>query len=275
MSQTIPQLEETEDGSLTLYTPRFGEHYHSTHGAVQESAHIYLGLGLRQRLEQWTEPEGAALRCFEVGFGTGLNALLSWREAERSHRLIHYYSIERYPIPAELYRQLHYELSTALPLSTAGGTEPSCEEALASAELAANLEGQGTKEVGSTTSSAPLDSLGDSHGVLMQLHEATWDEDVTLSRYFVLHKISGDLNTLPFPAALDLIYYDAFSPESQPELWREELFAQLRRCCRPGAILTTYCAKGEVRRRLERSGFSVERLPGPPGKREVLRATAR
>lgn len=238
MSQTIPQLEETEDGSLTLYTPRFGEHYHSTHGAMQESAHIYLGLGLRQRLEQWTEPEGAALRCFEVGFGTGLNALLSWREAERSHRLIHYYSIERYPIPAELYRQLHYELSTADALSTAGGAE-------------------------------------DSHSTLMRLHEAAWDEDVTLSRYFVLHKISGDLNALPFPAALDLIYYDAFSPESQPELWREELFAQLRRCCSPGAILTTYCAKGEVRRRLERSGFSVERLPGPPGKREVLRATAR
>lgn len=238
MSQTIPQLETTEDGSLTLYTPRFGEHYHSTHGAVQESAHIYLGLGLRQRLEEWTEAEGAALRCFEVGFGTGLNALLSWMEAERRHRLIHYYSIERYPIPAKLYRQLHYELSTADALSTAGGAE-------------------------------------DSHSALMRLHEAAWDEDVTLSRYFVLHKISGDLNTLPFPSALDLVYYDAFSPESQPELWHEELFAQLRRCCRPGAILTTYCAKGEVRRRLERSGFSVERLPGPPGKREVLRATAR
>ena len=238
MSQTIPQLEETEDGSLTLYTPRFGEHYHSTHGAVQESAHIYLGLGLRQRLKHWAEPEGAALRCFEVGFGTGLNALLSWREAERSHQLIHYYSIERYPIPAELYRQLHYELSTADALSTTG-----CAE--------------------------------DSHSSLMRLHEAAWDEDVTLSRYFVLHKISGDLNALPFPSALDLVYYDAFSPESQPELWREELFTQLRRCCRPGAILTTYCAKGEVRRRLERSSFSVERLPGPPGKREVLRATAR
>lgn len=238
MSQTIPQLETTEDGSLTLYTPRFGEHYHSTHGAVQESAYIYLGLGLRQRIEHWAEPEAVALRCFEVGFGTGLNALLSWMEAERSHRLIHYYSIERYPIPAELYRQLHYELSTADALSTTG-----CAE--------------------------------DSHSALMRLHEAAWDEDVTLSRYFVLHKISGDINALPFPSALDLVYYDAFSPESQPELWREELFAQLRRCCRPGAILTTYCAKGEVRRRLERSGFSVERLPGPPGKREVLRATAR
>ena len=129
--------------------------------------------------------------------------------------------------------------------------------------------------MGSSTSSAPLDSLGDSHSELMRLHEAAWDEDVTLSRYFILHKISGDLNALPFPSALDLVYYDAFSPESQPELWREELFAQLRRCCRPGAILTTYCAKGEVRRRLERSGFSIERLPGPPGKREVLRATAR
>ncbi|WP_455109884.1 MnmC family methyltransferase [Porphyromonas sp.] len=275
MSQTIPQLQETEDGSLTLYTPRFGEHYHSTHGAVQESAHIYLGLGLRQRLEQWTGREAAALRCFEVGFGTGLNALLSWMEAERSHRLIHYYSIERYPIPAELYRQLHYELSTALPLSTAGGTEPSWEEASAPAEPAASPAAQGTKEVDASTNSAPLGCLEDSHSALMQLHEAAWDEDVPLSRYFVLHKISGDLNALPFPAELDLIYYDAFSPESQPELWREELFAQLRHCCRPGAILTTYCAKGEVRRRLERSGFSVERLPGPPGKREVLRATAR
>lgn len=222
------QLERTEDGSLTLYTPTFGEHYHSTHGAVQESQHIYLGLGLEARLQALTDRD-EPLRLFEVGFGTGLNALLSFLAAERHQRPIHYYSIERYPLPPEVYSQLDY----------------------------------------------PLEGLTSSAEQLQSLHRAPWDEAIPLSPYFTLHKLRGDLSSCDFPPALDLVYYDAFSPEKQPELWAEPLLARLARCCRPGTLLTTYCAKGEVRRRLERSGFSVERLPGPPGKREVLRATKR
>lgn len=225
MTHRAPELHTTEDGSLTLYAPTFGEHYHSMHGAVQESEHIYLGLALRERMSSWREGD-APLRLFEVGFGTGLNALLSWREAEERHIPLQYYSIEKFPITPEIYEALHYE------------------------------------------------GLGEEREVkdqLLRLHTAPWDEAVELSPFFTLYKLRGDLTTCTFPERLSVIYYDAFSPESQPELWAEELFQRLGKASCSGAILSTYCAKGEVRRRLQRSGFLVERLPGPPGKREVLR----
>lgn len=225
MTHQAPELHTTEDGSPTLYAPTFGEHYHSMHGAVQESEHIYLGLALRERMSSWQEGD-APLRLFEVGFGTGLNALLSWREAEERHIPLQYYSIEKFPITPEVYEALHYE------------------------GLGQELE---VKDQ------------------LLRLHTAPWDEAVELSPFFTLYKLRGDLTTCTFPERLSVIYYDAFSPESQPELWAEELFQRLGKASCSGAILSTYCAKGEVRRRLQRSGFLVERLPGPPGKREVLR----
>ena len=225
MTHRVPELHTTEDGSLTLYAPTFGEHCHSMHGAVQESEHIYRGLALRERMSSWREGD-APLRLFEVGFGTGLNALLSWREAEERHIPLQYYSIEKFPITPEIYEALHYE------------------------------------------------GLGEEREVkdqLLRLHTAPWDEAVELSPFFTLYKLRGDLTTCTFPERLSVIYYDAFSPESQPELWAEVLFQRLGKVASSGAILSTYCAKGEVRRRLQRAGFLVERLPGPPGKREVLR----
>ena len=217
-----PELATTEDGSLTLFAPTFGEHYHSTHGARQESEHIFLRLGLLHRLEGIPMTD-RPLRLFEVGLGTGLNALLTKVAVEQVKRPLCYYSIERYPLEEELANQLAY-------------------------------------------SDLPTEDLRAIHG-------APWGEDISLSPYFTLHKIQGDLTTSSFPAGLDLIYFDAFSPESQPELWEEGIFRRLFEASSPGAVLTTYCAKGEVRRRLQRAGFLVERLAGPPGKREVLRAT--
>ena len=163
------------------------------------------------------------LRLFEVGLGTGLNALLTKVAVEQAKRPLYYYSIERYPLEEELASQLNY---SGLPTAD-----------------------------------------------LRAIHEAPWGEDISLSPHFTLHKIQGDLTASSFPTGLDLIYFDAFSPESQPELWEEGIFRRLFEASSPGAVLTTYCAKGEVRRRLQRAGFLVERLPGPPGKREVLRAT--
>ena len=163
------------------------------------------------------------LRLFEVGLGTGLNALLTKVEVEQAKCPLYYYSIERYPLEEELASQLAY-------------------------------------------SDLPTEDL-------RAIHEAPWGEGISLSPYFMLHKIQGDLTASSFPTGLDLIYFDAFSPESQPELWEEGVFRRLFEASSPGAVLTTYCAKGEVRRRLQRAGFLVERLPGPPGKREVLRAT--
>ena len=106
------------------------------------------------------------------------------------------------------------------------------------------------------------------------LHRAAWEEDIPLTPYFTLHKVQTDFTTYDFPDAYDVIYFDAFAPEKQPEMWTQELFARLYHSLRPGGILTTYCAKGIVRRTLQAVGFTVERLPGPPeGKREILRAS--
>ena len=221
-----PELQATEDGSLTLYTPRFGEHYHSTHGAVQESRHIYTGLALEGRLATWHQDKERPLRLFEVGLGTGLNALLTALIADREQIPIHYTSIEKYPLAEEVFHHLSYE----------------------------DVIGEGSDEL------------------LRRLHESPWGEDVSITPFFTLHKGLGDLTDYVFPQALDVVYYDAFSPEAQPELWEERLFLLLYDAMNWQATLATYCAKGVVRRALQHAGFSVERLPGPPGKREVLRA---
>lgn len=106
----------------------------------------------------------------------------------------------------------------------------------------------------------------------LQLHEAVWNQDVFLSEQFLLHKIKGDFHDVDWPDHVDLVYFDAFAPDKQPGIWKEELFRRLFRRMNPGGILTTYCAKGAVRRMMQAVGFTVERLPGPPGKREMLRA---
>ena len=106
------------------------------------------------------------------------------------------------------------------------------------------------------------------------IHLAEWDKPIEITPNFTLHKIKGDMGQIILPdQSFDLIYYDAFAPEKQPNLWSEEIFEKISRSMKSQGILTTYCAKGEVRRRLQRAGLIVERLQGPPaGKREILRA---
>lgn len=104
------------------------------------------------------------------------------------------------------------------------------------------------------------------------MHRAPWQEDVSLTPFFTLHKIAGDSNTCPLPSSIDLIYFDAFAPDKQPEMWNQAIFDKLYALTSPAGILTTYCAKGVVRRMMQASGYAVERIPGPPGKREMLRA---
>lgn len=219
------QIITTSDGSPTLYNPQLGEHYHSVHGAVQESRHIFIEAALRHRLAQAIPTEG--LRLLELGFGTGLNALMTIEALRGTDIAVHYTSLELYPVPEALYRKLSFPLQ-----------------------------------------------MPERDSVLQELHDAPWELEYTLSKAtsFVLCKRQTDIESYIPEAGLDLIYFDAFSPETQPELWSQELFARLYKASRPGAVLTTYCAKGEVRRRLTRAGWLVERLPGPPGKREMLRA---
>ncbi len=206
-------LQQTADGSATLFVPGLDEHYHSVKGARTESVHVFIDMGLRAC-------PVAAPRVLEVGFGTGLNALLTWDEAERARRPVFYTTLELYPL----------RLDEALSLGYGGR--------------------------------------------LRALHEAEWEREVLLSPCFTLCKRQADFTTLPLPAgAFDVVYFDAFAPDKQPAMWTEERFAALFAALSPGGILATYCAKGEVRRRLQRAGFCVERLPGPPGgKREILRA---
>lgn len=214
------QLEKTDDGSYTLFVPELNEHYHSVKGALTESEHIFINMGLKHSLAE-------APRMLEIGFGTGLNAFLSLLYAGQAQRDIYYATIERYPVNDELVGQLDYP-------------EKICPEA--------------------------ADDF-------YALHKAAWDTDVRLTPFFTLHKILGDFTRYRFQGNFDVIYFDAFAPEKQPEMWSQSLFDTLYACLNEGGILTTYCAKGVVRRMLQAAGFTVERLPGPPGgKREILRA---
>lgn len=110
-------------------------------------------------------------------------------------------------------------------------------------------------------------------GIFKQLHGAAWDVKTDITPHFALRKIQADLLTFQMGEnAFDIIYFDAFSPAKQPEMWSETIFNRIFAACKPNAILTTYCAKGAVRRALQQAGFQVERLQGPAGKREILRA---
>lgn len=209
-------IEHTEDGSATLFVPELNEHYHSVKGARTESQHIFIDMGLKAS----AAPQP---RVLEIGFGTGLNALLTLEAAGQEKRPVHYTGIELYPLAWEEVNALGYS------------DNPSFE----------------------------------------RLHTASWEEDVEISPYFTLRKIKGDANTVINSSfSPSIVYFDAFAPEKQPEMWNEQLFRSLYVTMNTGGILTTYCAKGVIRRLLQAVGFRVERLPGPPGgKREILRAT--
>jgi tRNA U34 5-methylaminomethyl-2-thiouridine-forming methyltransferase MnmC len=204
-----------------LYVPELNEHYHSIHGAVQESLHVFIHAGLHQLKTR--NPV-----VFELGFGTGLNTLLTLMEEDRFDS-INYYSIELYPIGWEKIESLAYPSFLKLE------------------------EGQ--------------------KNLFNKIHNSPWDEQLQITSKFHLTKIKASALDFKFEDKYDLVYFDAFAPMVQPELWEGPVFQKLYNALNPGGILVTYCAKGEVRRIMQRCGFTVERLPGPPGKREMLRST--
>ncbi len=210
----------TADGSHTLLHPVLNEHYHSRHGAIQESEHIFIDLGLRPKL---TGSEGRAVRVFEMGFGTGLNALLTWKLADHLGSVVHYTGLEAYPVEPAAQRLLNY------------------------------------------------DTLVRKQGFDL-LHACSWEEQHQLSAFFSFTKHEGFLHRYQADSAYDLVYYDAFSPGAQPELWTVEIFERISEMMTAGAFLVTYSSKGSVRRALAAAGFSVEKHPGPKWKREVIRA---
>lgn len=218
MDSLPARLVLTEDGSHTLFDPRFDQHYHSIHGSLQESRRIFIELGMDPLVNR-----SAEVRVFEMGLGTGLNALLTWQWAEQHQQPVHYASIEAYPISDLEAGALNYE----------------------------TLVGQ--------------------QG-LAAIHQAPWGSPIRLSTYFTLVRHQTLLQDYPAGGdPFDVIYYDAFAPRTQPELWTAETFAQVAGFTKEGGVLVTYCAKSDVQRALRSAGFRVEKHPGPWGKRHVLR----
>lgn len=219
------EIIKTADGSATIYLPEWNEHYHSKHGAVQEALHVFVRTGLEHFLEKYS-PETVSI--LEIGFGTGLNALLTFFEAEKRKIKISYTGVEAYPVAAEELEALDY--AAVIP----------DEEAAA---------------------------------VFKKLHETSWENRSEISPFFDLQKEKKFFSEITATSKYDLIFFDAFGPRVQPELWSEAVFKNMYNTLRSGGVLVTYSAKGDVRRAMQATGFEVERLPGPPGKREMLRAT--
>ena len=221
------EVRRTADGSATLFVPALNEHYHSQHGARQESAHVFIRQGLAPLLPA-AAATGQPLRILEIGLGTGLNALLTLEAAQAAGAAIAYDGLETFPLPPVVVAAL----------------QPEWDE-------------RGT----------PIKEL------FAALHAAPWDVPVALLPGFQLCKWHQSLQAATLPAShYHLLYFDAFAPEKQPELWTEAVFAQLYAAAAPGAVLVSYCAQGQFRRNLRAAGWLTEKLPGPPGKREMTRA---
>lgn len=214
------ELLTTADGSHTLIAPASGVTYHSKNGALGESRHVFIEAGLDPVLDEKNEA-----RVLEVGFGTGLNALLTLAAARSRQATIDYWAIEPFPISAELAQQLNYP-------SIVGG------------ELAENF---------------------------LRMHQADTNETLTMET-FRLHRLEKPLVECDLPNDyFDVVYFDAFAPSDQPDVWDTPSLGRLARALRVGGRLVTFCAQGAFRRRLADLGFSVGVLPGPVGKRHMTR----
>jgi tRNA U34 5-methylaminomethyl-2-thiouridine-forming methyltransferase MnmC len=213
------KLVTTWDGSHTIYVPGLDEHYHSVHGAVQESEFIFIGQGFSRCT---SDP----VHIFEVGFGTGLNVLLTAVRNQDYGRKVFFTSIEKFPVEAHFIRSLNH----------------------------VRFAGESGRDL------------------YARIHSAPWNEWADITGTFRLLKIEGDMTEYKPSGSYDLIYFDAFGPDKQPEMWTKELFSSISEVTVKGGTLVTYSAKGEVRRNLTACGFNVSLLPGPPGKRQIIRA---
>ncbi len=217
-------LQTTDDGSHTLFLPGLNEHYHSTHGAIQESQLVFIHNGLHHVPVDIHE-----INLLEVGFGTGLNALLAVLEAKKQRRRINYVAVEPMPVNPEIIEKLNFPSLIGSP------------EAV---------------------------------GYFNKIHTAGWTYPSFLSDYFIISKLQAKLEDISLrDGQFHLVFFDAFGPDVQPELWTIDIFTQIFKSLAPGGILVTYSCKGNVKRALKAAGFTIEKLPGPAGKREVLRAT--
>lgn len=210
----------TKDGSKTIHLEEWNESYHSTHGAIQEAQHVYLNSGFKKvALKE--------LSVLEFGFGTGLNALMTYLEAIKEQKKVAYTTLEAYPVGSKELLQLDY---------------------------VASLKNSFAEET------------------FQLMHSSPWDVSIRLSDNFTFEKRKIDFRNLQDKSKYDLVFYDAFGPRVQPELWTQEMFLKVFSAMKEAGVLVTYSCKGSVRRAMIAAGFTVEKIPGPPGKREMLRA---
>lgn len=219
------QLRATFDGSSTLVHPQIGETYHSTFGAITESIHTYVNAGYNYLQNS---NKATCMHIFEMGFGSGLNALLTLKEAQKERCHIEYHAVELYPLNLSTVNSLNY---------------------------------------------GKLAQMADNN-IFNALHTSLWGAPVNVTENFTLYKDNCSLQSVKLtPNYYNLIYFDAFSPAVQSDLWSLEVFEKLFAAAQKGCVLVTYCSKGDVKRALRSAGFTVERLKGAPGKRHMLRAT--
>ncbi len=214
-------ITKSKDGSDTIFVPDLDEHYHSINGATTESIHVFIKNAL-----QYCKKE--QVNIFEVGFGTGLNALLTWLDIKKNDKIVNYHGIELYPLEFKLVLNLNYP----------------------------KILGLNKKQT----------------KFFHEMHKVHWNMDVKLDSSFTLHKIHGDIHREKLPKNVDIVYFDAFAPDKQPGIWEEKIFKKIFEVMNSKGILTSYSVKGEVKRTLKKVGFVIEKLPGAPGKREMLRA---
>ena len=221
---TQKQILVTEDGSHTLFIPELDETYHSTHGAIEESNFIFIDKGLHYYIEK----EGAQhVKILEVGFGTGLNALLSAVYAEVHGISIHYEGVEAFPLAHSVIQQLNY----ALLIKSAQSIE-----------------------------------------LFRKINDSLWNKEYDISSDFLLKKVKSKLQEYKAQGLFDVVFFDAFSPSKQPEMWELSILQKIWDLLNPNGVLVTYCSRGQLKRDLKSVGFTVDRLPGPPAKRHMIRA---
>ncbi len=216
-------LIQTADGSNTLFNEEIGEHYHSSYGAVQESKHVFIEAGLKYGFEKFENPE---IDILEVGFGTGLNFLLSYAHCNEINKKLNYHSIE------------------AFPLSSATITATGYNQYVQSSIWNSFLEN----------------------------YEIAIDNHVELAANCQLEISHTTLQNFATEKRFDALYFDAFSVRHQPELWTNEMIAHACSFLKIDGIFVTYAITGNLKRALKACGFEIEKLPGAPGKREMLRA---
>ncbi|GAB5418942.1 MAG: tRNA (5-methylaminomethyl-2-thiouridine)(34)-methyltransferase MnmD [Crocinitomicaceae bacterium] len=214
------QIAKTADGSTTIFIPEMNENYHSHHGAIQEAEHVFIKNGLEYLQKN-------KVRIFELGFGTGLNALLTYKRAMELSVEVDYLGLEAFPVESELIEGLNY-----------------------------------VAQIGQ--------ELG---GVFQEMHSSPWNAKTSWGE-FSLTKVDRKIQELNIEGLeFDLIYFDAFGPRAQDEMWQLPVLEKVSAMLPSGGVLVTYCAQGQFKRHLKSLGFKIERLPGPPGKREMTRAT--